>query len=141
MTTQRRDINNGRKCPSCGSIVNMSTDFGLWLRVQECIDSKYGFVVTDVDYIWRNYKTSEWMTIEEKTYGKELTRSQMELLGCYDLYLRKSSHYRGSFAVKFEKTTPDNGKVWITKIEFDSKLKWKELTKEQFLMFMQFEGY
>ena len=43
-----------------------STQFGLWLREQPEIDSAEGYVATNVDYLWRNYKTGDWMLIEEK---------------------------------------------------------------------------
>lgn len=55
MTTWRRDEH--------------SSPFGLWLREQHEIDSNLGFITTDIDYIWKNYVTNEWMLIEEKRYN------------------------------------------------------------------------
>ena len=54
MTQKRRDGN--------------STEFGLWLREQPEIDSKYGYVTTNIDFFWCNYKSNEWMLIEEKRF-------------------------------------------------------------------------
>ena len=55
-----------------------STEFGLWLREQECIDSSKGFIATNLDYVWSNYKTGEWLLIEEKRYNKDMTRAQVD---------------------------------------------------------------
>jgi len=43
-----------------------STEFGLWLRNQKEIDSGLGYITSNLDYIWRNYNTGDWMLIEEK---------------------------------------------------------------------------
>ena len=56
-----------------------STEFGLWLREQEEINSRHGFVASNLDYIWQNYKTKQWMLIEEKRYMANLTWSQMQM--------------------------------------------------------------
>jgi len=46
-----------------------STEYGLWLRDEPSIDSSLGYVATNIDYIWRNYKTGDWMIKKEKRYG------------------------------------------------------------------------
>ena len=69
MTEQRRD--------------NHSTEFGIWLRKQKEIDSSFGFLATNIDYMWRNYKTGKWMLIEEKRYNtpaKEWQKRMFEVL-------------------------------------------------------------
>jgi hypothetical protein len=38
---------------------NHSTEFGLWLREQEELKSSLGFVATNLDFIWSNYKTNK----------------------------------------------------------------------------------
>jgi len=43
-----------------------STEYGLWLRDEPSIDSSLGYVATNIDYIWRNYKTGDWMIQEGK---------------------------------------------------------------------------
>ena len=53
-----------------------STEFGLWLREQKELDSKFGYVATNLDYMWKNYKTGLWMFLEEKRYNGQLTFSQ-----------------------------------------------------------------
>lgn len=35
------------------------SDFSAWLRRQSEIDSNKGFITTDIDYLWKNYKTGQ----------------------------------------------------------------------------------
>ena len=64
-----------------------ATDFSLWLRNRtrdglamfrnpDPIDSRLGFITTDIDYYWSNYKTGKFMFIEEKAYMEEPDWSQ-----------------------------------------------------------------
>ena len=36
-----------------------STEFGLWLREQDDLDSKKGYIATNIDYVWINYKSKK----------------------------------------------------------------------------------
>jgi hypothetical protein len=107
-----------------------STEFGIWLRQQEPIDSKKGYVATNIDYLWRNYKTGKWMLIEEKRYGTQVKFPQSELLKILDKVSQNDSMYKGLFVIVFENTSPDDGKIWID---------GKEVTKEDLLKFLQFD--
>ncbi len=126
MTTQRRD-NNG-------------TPFGVWLRKQHEIESKLGFITTDIDYIWKNFVTNEWMLIEEKRYGKTPTRPQLNCLSQIDTYLKASKLYRGYFVMVFEKTTPDDGAIQIGRVKNSYELKLNAIGKEEFITFLRFES-
>jgi hypothetical protein len=42
-------------------IDKLSTDFGKWLRAQPEIDSFLGYRATDLDYVWANVETDDWM--------------------------------------------------------------------------------
>lgn len=99
MTQQRRDSH--------------STEFGLWLRQQKEIDSKLGFVASNIDYVWRNYKTGEWMIIEEKRYGKDCPQWQRDIFAMLHKAAQSDPKYLGFYFVKFEKTNPHDGKIWI----------------------------
>lgn len=99
MTQKRRD--------------NHSTEFGLWLREQKEIDSKRGYVATNLDFVWRNYKTGEWMLIEEKRYQAECPRWQRQMFAVLHRVSQHDPLYRGFYFIKFERTNPDDGKVWI----------------------------
>lgn len=110
---------------------NHSTEFGLWLRHQEEIDSKLGYVATNIDYIWRNYKTRKWMLIEEKRYMSPLKFPQSELLSLVDNASKNDNTYYGLHLLQFEHTDPDDGKIFIDGVA---------VTKDELIKFLQFGG-
>lgn len=114
MTQQRRD--------------NHSTEFGIWLRQQPEIDSSYGFLATNIDYMWTNYKTGEWMLLEEKRYNTPPKEWQKR---CFEVLHSSIKHdkYKGFHYLTFEKTTPEDGKMWL-----DCRL----ITKNELLSFLRF---
>ncbi len=109
---------------------NHSTEFGLWLRDQEEIDSRLGFVATNVDYIWTNYKTNQWMVIEEKRYCSDISYSQKQQFRVLDSACRSDPDYRGFHLVVFEQTSPDDGDIWVNR---------KRIDKETFVEFLKFK--
>ena len=117
MTQQRRD--------------NHSTEFGLWLRKQEKIDSrKYGFVTTNIDYVWKNYRTGKYMFIEEKRYMSDVRFYQKNIFNEIDRACKNDENYCGFYVLKFEKTNPNDGKIYLNDIE---------ITKEDLFKFLQFD--
>ncbi len=117
MTTQRRD--------------DHSTEFGLWLRNQNEIDSGLGFIATNIDYMWRNYKTGQWMFIEEKRYGKAPKYPQTAMFEVADNAARNDPNYKGFHYLIFEKTSPDDGLIRL-----DNQL----ISREQLILFLRFSG-
>jgi hypothetical protein len=117
MTTQRHD--------------NHSTEFGLWLRKQDEIDSSLGFLATNIDYLWRNYKTGQWMFLEEKRHGCEPKPWQWKTFGLADSACRGKPGYLGFHLIVFENTSPDDGKIYLDR---------KEITKGQLVSFLRFEA-
>lgn len=122
MTKQRKDSH--------------STEFGLWLRNQPELDSKKeGFIATNIDYMWRNYKTNEWMLIEEKRYkdsGSDVSQWQRQMFVIIDKACKNDPDYKGIHLVHFEKTSPDDGKVYLDR---------SPVNKEQLIKFLRFEDY
>jgi len=116
MTQQRRD--------------NNSTEFGIWLRKQKEIDSSLGYVATNIDYVWKNYKTGEWMMIEEKRFNNYPKFYQQKMYETLDLLTRADSKYKGFHVIVFEKTSPDDG--WI-------KLDGNIITKNELIKLLQFD--
>ena len=116
MTQQRRDSN--------------STEFGIWLRQQEEIDSRLGFTTTNIDYMWINYKNNYWMLIEEKRYGKMPNYYQIEAYMLVDKASKADEKYKGFHVLVFEKTSPDDGGIY-----FDGKF----ITTIDLLEFLQFK--
>jgi len=111
-------------------IDNHSTEFGIWLRKQKTIDSSLGFTATNIDYVWRNYKTDQWMLIEEKRYGSSLSFVQKEIFRIIDFVCRKDSNYCGFHKIIFEKTSPEDGKIFLDNME---------ISKDFLLSFLKFE--
>lgn len=106
-----------------------STEFGLWLRQQSRIDSKLGFVATNLDYIWSNYKTGEWCLIEEKRHMSTVNYSQSKLFEKLDWCARHHPKYKGLHILQFENTSPDDGKIFMD---------GREMNKEDLIRFLQF---
>lgn len=107
-----------------------STEFGLWLRQQPEIDSSLGYIATNIDFLWRNYKTGYWMLIEEKRYNSIPKQWQQKLFKLIDWACKHHPKYKGFHILVFGKTSPDDG---------DIILDGKNIIKEQLLNFLQFK--
>ena len=117
MTAKRRD--------------DKSTPFGLWLREQPEIDSyKYKFRSTNVDYIWVDEATDDWMIIEEKCRNAKVRPYQRKIFHKLHKVSKTDPKYKGIYLLSFERTSPDDGKMWLNK---------KEINKEQLIKFLRFE--
>ena len=100
-----------------------STEFGLWLRDQPEIDSKLGFVTSNIDYVWKNYKTGEWMFVEEKRYGAKIGFAQHQIFKDVheSVAISQNDKYRGFHLLIFENTSPDDGKMWLDNVEISKE--------------------
>jgi hypothetical protein len=115
-----------------------STEFGLWLRGQEPypprpeLDSRIKhFITTNIDYLWKNYKTNKWMLIEEKRYMAKVEFPQSTLFKYIDSVCKKDNNYCGFHVIQFENTNPEDGKIYL-----DGSL----ITKDQLIEFLQFKS-
>jgi hypothetical protein len=118
------------------------TEFSLWLRNvmpdnitsvrrNDPLSSKMGFITTDIDYIWMNYKTSEWIIIEEKRYNLEVPYAQRNILTMlHNLAKKNDPKYKGLYSIKFENTNPEDGRMWINS---------KEVSKDYLIKLLRFE--
>lgn len=107
-----------------------STEFGLWLREQNEIDSSKGFVTTNIDYLWFNYKNKKWMLIEEKRFNSEPTFSQNQMFKIIKKACESDSNFLGFHVLKFSYTNPDDGEIYwdnkkISKLELLKVLLFK----------------
>ncbi len=109
-----------------------STEFGLWLREQKEIDSSLGYVATNIDYIWNNYKTGEWIIIEEKRYKGKVKFYQKRIFDKLDKVSINDPKYKGFYILCFENTSPDDGDIYI-----NDRLS----TKETLINLLQFKSY
>jgi hypothetical protein len=109
---------------------NHSTEFGIWLREQPEIDSKLGYVATNIDYVWRNYKTGKWMLIEEKRYNSKPKYYQVQLFNLLNWCAKHHPKFMGFYLLIFEKTSPDDGSIYLND---------KSITKHELLEFLKME--
>ena len=103
-------------CPICGRPVSSATPYSDWLRKQREIDSSKGYVASNIDYVWANYETGRWIYMEEKRYGGIPTPSQVALFHRLDNIARADADYGGFWVITFERTTPDDGRVWVYRL-------------------------
>ena len=112
------------------------TEFGNWLRACREVKSRLGFIASDVDFVWRNYKTGLWMMLEEKRcYGAPPERAlptfpQATLFALLDKLARADEQYRGFHLLQFENTSPEDGAIWLDE---------KQVTKAELVRFLRFE--
>ena len=107
-----------------------STEFSLWLRDQSELDSSLGYITSDLDHIWMNYKNELWMLLETKRYGWYVGRVQHNILLKINKACAKDKMYRGLHQLVFENTTPDDGRIQLDE---------QEITKEELIKFLQFD--
>jgi len=107
------------------------TEYGKWTREQPGLDSALGFVATNIDWVWRNYKTGLWMLKEEKRHRWLPKIYQVQMYQLVDACCRSSADYRGFHVVVFEETSPDDGWVYLD---------GAYITKSELVQFLQFEA-
>ena len=117
-----------------------STEYGLWTRGQlpgqktkvSVLDSSVGFVASNIDFVWRNYKTNEWMLIEEKRYGCQPKPFQYVIYKILDSFSKEDIFYKGFHLLIFEKTNPEDGKM---------TLNHEPISPNQLVKFLQFKWF
>ncbi|MDB4312025.1 hypothetical protein N9937_01215 [bacterium] len=118
-----------------------ATEFSGWLRKQKEIDSGLGFVTTNLDYMWRNYKTRQFMFIEEKRYGCIPAFPQtkdFQMLDKMALDSRYSKNYCGFWVLVFEKTSPEDGWIELTRLNAKHP---QRVSIQQLIRFLMFEDW
>jgi hypothetical protein len=110
------------------------TDFEIWLRNNQELDSSKGFVGTDIDLVWRNYTTGEWLMIEEKCLNSKPKFYQEETFKNISKLCRADPKFLGFHLISFEKTSPRNGKVYLG-------INNIEITEKQLINFLQFKNW
>jgi hypothetical protein len=115
--TENKPMTKTKKC----TYKSESTQFSLWLREIPELCSSKGFVATDIDFMWSNYKTDEWMLIEEKRYNGAMSMCQRRLLEKIDSACKDDPTYKGMHLLVFERTTPDDGRIYWDNQEISKK--------------------
>lgn len=119
MTTQRRD--------------GKGTPFTNWLRLVNKLDSKLGFLTTDLDLVWY---CDQGVNSGGKYYFIEAKNKMAEPKAWQDRLLRKIARncqndifFKGFVYLQFENTNPDDGKIFWNSVE---------ITAEQLIDFLSF---
>lgn len=127
-----------------------STPFTNWIREQKGLESgvKVGYVGTDVDLVWYNYRIAMIMLLEEKQHMGVVSESQeatehvlhQALSFAFnhpDFILRSLRKpvpsritYCGYHLIQFENTGPNDGAVHIDNAQ---------VTKDELVRFLQFK--
>ena len=106
-----------------------STEFGLWLREQKEIDSALGYITTNIDYFWKNFKSGKFMLIEEKRYMAEPKPWQHKIFDQLNNAFKNDKNYYGFHFLQFENTSPKDGKIFLDR---------KEITRQELIDFLSF---
>lgn len=117
-------------CSRCGAPIPDASSFSDWIREQKRLESKIGFVTTNIDFLWRNYKTGQWMFIEEKQYMADVNYPQRKSFQMIHSKVKNDFDYCGFHLVQFEKRSPEDGKIYLNR---------KLITKERLLDFLAFD--
>lgn len=102
-----------------------TSPFMRWLREQPALDSANGYIATDLDCVWCNYRRRVVMLIECKSRLASVTYSQRQTLSMLHRALRIGLphvgwQYRGMHLIQFEHSGPLDGRIWIDGREVDT---------------------
>lgn len=114
------------------------TQFSLWLRKQHArLPSSYApecFTFHNLDFVVNCYRgphENEWMIVEEKRYNSKLRFAQLKVFKILEGVCYLDPKFRGFHLLQFEKTNPEDGKIWLDK---------NEITPDNLIKFLRFEG-
>ena len=132
-----------------------STEFGLWLRGGmpcqlinvDIIESRTkSYTTTNVDYVWQNYGSGNYMFIEEKRHNSDLRYAQIKQMKNICGNIKDDIYYKGFYVIIFENTNPEDGIIWLRKLHPNTRnlpyycLKKHEITVDELLEFLQFKN-
>ena len=116
MTMQRRD--------------NQGTEFTNWVRTPEELGSNKGYIATDIDLVWENYKKKLFMLLEEKSHLLEPSFCQWKQFRRRHIINLPKEEYMGFHIIQFENLGPEDGRIFLDR---------KEISKERLISFLKFE--
>ena len=91
--------------------------FSNWVRVK-LPDSSTGFLVSDIDFYMCNYNKKTHLMVEIKAYNTELPKWQRIMYKNIYKWIKEGSEkegwdFKGVYFIKFEKTSFNDGKVYL----------------------------
>lgn len=123
-------------CPNCGAMVSTETDFSIWVRHADQLESnRYRISIHDRDWVIERglnpaFGQALTMLVEEKTHLKEVPLQQLAMLRKFHEMCRADKRWMGSHVLQFENTSPLNGRIFLDGIE---------ISIEQLIQFIRFE--
>jgi len=113
-------------------------DFSGWIR-EKLPDSKTGFMVSDLDFIFYNYKTKKLMLVEVKTRKGKMRTWQERLFIMLDKLIKASAadfgiKYYGFKCIRFESTSFKNGRCVV-----DGIVNRKVVTESELIKILSME--
>lgn len=112
---------------------NKSTKMNDWIRMI-LKDPKFGLLVTDLDFIFYDYKKKRMKLIEVKTFNATMKRWQRELFAIINKALENQTQdieYEGFFLIQLDKEHPEEST--------QMKINNIEVTKQQLIDFLNFD--
>ena len=107
--------------------------FSRWVR-SNLRDSYDNFRVYDIDFVLWDKKTREVRLLELKSFGKDVAPDQKLMLKMFaDTFSRGIADgwvYKGVHLLQFEKSSFEDGKVYLNK---------EEITEQELIKFLNFE--
>lgn len=110
-----------------------STLFNDWISFR-CKPASEGLLVTDLDFVFFDYKKRECMLIETKTYNAKIKDWQLSIYKAIDKALRSTDNgfkYNGFYIVTLDTDSPETATL-IT-------INDKTVTSDKLVQFLDFE--
>lgn len=111
-------------------MINMF-ELKLWLKEQPELSRELGFYVNNINCIWSNNKTKDWMIIENEHNIRELQPNQREVFDIINKCCSNDPRFHGVHVLAFKELKPD-----------DIKIFWdgEQISKTRLLKILMFEN-
>ena len=115
-----------------------STEMNDWIRLS-CKEPQEGLLVTDIDFLFYDFKLKRMKILEVKTFNKKIKDWQAKLYKTLDFALMNMTEldniggfeYEGFFVLTLDTTSPETAKT--------INLNGVDITKEQLIYFLDFK--
>lgn len=106
------------------------TAWQTWLRGVPELDARRGYTASDLDLIWSNWQTGEWMLLEAKCRKARLKPFQRFLFERLAELCKADPNFHGFHELTFEAESPEDGRIWLD---------GQEITRETLIAFLAFK--
>jgi hypothetical protein len=130
-----------------------STPFSLWIREIPELSSKIGYRNFNLDYVWANRTTGQYLLLEEKRFGSIVRAEQQWTFTLLDLGLSHDPNYYGFHILTLSKELPIGWREKIQDIAFfltqldkepledQMRLDGREITINELIEFLSFQSH